>query len=61
MHYCYICRNRVRLNLLQMRLPRDKVTKCVDIITVFLPRKKVQLKELQCLLGLLNFATTFVT
>ncbi len=27
----------------EARLPRDKITKCVDIITGFLPRKKVQL------------------
>ena len=45
----------------EARLPRDKITKCVDIITGFLQRKKVQLKELQSLLGLLNFATTVVT
>ena len=45
----------------EARLPRDKITKCVDIITDFLQGKKVQLKELQSLLGLLNFATTVVT
>ena len=45
----------------EARLPRDKITKCVEIINGFLPRKKVQLKELQSLIGLLNFATTVVT
>ena len=45
----------------EARLPQEKVTKCVELITAFLTRKKVQLHELQSLIGLLNFATTMVT
>ena len=44
----------------EARLPRDKIAKCVDIIKDFLHRKKVKLKELQSLLGLLNFAASVV-
>ena len=44
----------------EARLPQEKVTKCVELITAFLTRKKVQLHELQSLIGLLNFATTVV-
>jgi hypothetical protein len=45
----------------EARLPQEKITKCVELITAFLTRKKVQLHELQSLIGLLNFATTVVT
>ena len=45
----------------EARLPRDKLTKCVQCISAFLKRKKVQLRELQSLIGLLNFATSVVT
>ena len=45
----------------EARLPRGRVAKCVDIIGDFLRRKKVKLRELQSLLGLLNFATSVVT
>ena len=40
----------------QARLPADKLAKCVDTIASFLNRKKVTLKDLQSLIGLLNFA-----
>ena len=39
------------------RLPDEKVTKIKNMLTKFSKRKKVILKELQSLLGLLNFAT----
>ena len=41
-------------------LPADKLQKCHDLITIFLRRKKVTLKELQSLCGLLNFACSVV-
>lgn len=45
----------------EARLPRDKIEKCVQTIADFLHRKKVTLKELQSLIGLLNFACSVVT
>lgn len=41
---------------LEARLPPEKIDKCVATISYFLRRKKVTLKELQSLVGLLNFA-----
>lgn len=43
-----------------IRLPEDKVTKIRSKLNQFKCRKKVMLKELQSLLGLLNFATVCV-
>ncbi len=43
----------------EARLPQEKITKCVELITAFLTRKKVQLHELQSLIGLLNFTTIY--
>ena len=40
----------------QARLPTDKIMKCTDLIAEILKKKKVTLKEMQSLLGLLNFA-----
>ncbi len=45
----------------EARLPQEKVTKCIELITAFLTHKKVQLHKLQSLIGLLSFATTVVT
>ena len=42
------------------RLPQEKVDKCIALITNFLHRKKVTLKDLQSLIGLLNFACSVV-
>lgn len=42
------------------QMPADKVTKILNKINEFLKRKKVTLKELQQLLGLLNFACAVV-
>lgn len=39
------------------RLPLDKVLKIRNLLNEFSRRKKVTLRELQSLLGLLNFAT----
>lgn len=52
----------IELDSIQMeaRLPEDKVKKCTSLISQFLQRKKVTLRELQSLLGLLNFACTIV-
>ena len=38
----------------------EKITKCLSSISNFLQRKKVTLKEIQSLTGLLNFACTVV-
>ena len=43
------------------RLPTDKIETCIQCIASFLTRKKVTLKELQSLIGLLNFACSVVT
>ena len=42
--------------LMEARLPEDKLEKCCSQLTGFLSRKSVSLKELQSLMGLLNFA-----
>ena len=44
----------------EARLPREKVEKCPEVIIQFLSRKKVTLKELQSLIGLLNFACSII-
>lgn len=40
--------------------PREKVEKCREVTIHFLSRKKVTLKELQSLIGLLNFACSII-
>ena len=45
---------------MEARMPRDKIDKCISSISQFMRRKKVTLKELQSLLGLLNFACSVV-
>ena len=45
---------------LEARLPLDKLRKCIDFITAFRQRKKITLKELQSLIGLLNFACSVI-
>ena len=42
--------------LSEARLPLDKIQKSTQLISAFLRRKKVSLKEVQSLTGLLNFA-----
>ena len=44
----------------EARLPKDKIEKCLEAIQIFLTRKKVTLKELQSLIGLLNFACSVI-
>ena len=46
--------------LMEARLPLDKVDKCHQAILCFLSRKKVTLKELQSVIGLLQFACSVV-
>lgn len=41
---------------LEAKLPLEKVDKILSAIRNLLPRKRVQLKELQSLVGLVNFA-----
>ena len=52
----------IELDTLKMeaRLPSDKLIKCRSLIQDFLQRKKVSLKELQSLIGLLNFTCSVI-
>ena len=47
-------------NTMEARLPADKILKTRSFLSEFLCRKKAQLKEVQSLIGLLNFACTVV-
>ena len=42
------------------RLPLDKIDKCLGLIANFLTHKKVTLKEIQSLMGMLNFTCSVV-
>ena len=44
----------------EARLPKEKVEKSLSAIRILLGRRKVSLKELQSLIGLLNFACSVV-
>ena len=46
--------------LMEARLPPDKLVKYYDLISSFLRRRKITLREIQSLTGLLNFACTVV-
>ena len=46
--------------LSEARLPPKKIEKCISIISEFLGRKKVTLREIQSLNGLLHFACSVV-
>ena len=52
----------IELNTAQQvaRLPNDKVDRCLSLVSEFLEREKVTLKELQTLCGTLNFACQVV-
>ena len=52
----------IELDTLSMeaRLPADKIEKCKLLISPFLRRKKVTLREIQSLTGVLNFAYSVV-
>lgn len=45
---------------MEARLPADKIEKCLGFLSHFLTKKKVTLKEIQTLIGLLNFACSVV-
>lgn len=45
---------------MEARLPLDKVEKCIGILSDFLKRKRVTLKEVQSLTRLLNFACSVI-
>ena len=45
---------------MEARLPQNKLDKCKELISEFLKRRKVTLKEIQSLTGLLNFACAVV-
>ena len=44
----------------EARLPQEKISKCVETISIFLSRNKVTLKDIQSLIGLLNFACSVI-
>ena len=44
----------------EARLPLDKIDKCLSLLSDFLTRRKVTLKEIQSLMGMLNFACSVV-
>ena len=44
----------------EAHLPLDKIEKCISLISEFCRRKKVTLKEIQSLVGLLNFACSVI-
>ena len=44
----------------EVRLPREKVEKCREVVIQFLSSKRVTLKELQSLIGLLSFACSII-
>ncbi|XP_022805339.1 uncharacterized protein LOC111342506 [Stylophora pistillata] len=46
--------------LMEARLPPDKLVKCQDLVSGFLRGRKVTLREIQSLTGLLNFSCTVV-
>ena len=46
--------------MFEARLPADKITKSKALLSKFLQRKKATLKEVQSLIGLLNFACSVV-
>ena len=46
--------------LMEAPLPEDKLTKCCSQLADFCSRKSITLKELQSLIGLLNFACCVV-
>ncbi len=47
----------VDTDLMQLRIPADKVTKAIDMINALLPLKKVTLRQIQSIAGLLSFFT----
>lgn len=46
--------------LQEARLPEDKLQKCHTLLSMFYSRRKVTLKELQSLIGLLNFTCSVI-
>ena len=52
----------IELDSLQLkaRLPQEKLEKCKSLINVFLKKKSVTLRQLQALIGVLNFACSVI-
>ncbi|XP_052062798.1 uncharacterized protein LOC127702580 isoform X1 [Mytilus californianus] len=46
--------------LMEVRLPIDKLDKCHNLLTVVLQKEKITLRELQSIIGTLNFACAVV-
>ena len=57
LQFAGITLDSVRMDL---RLPEEKLQKCRNLLTDFLSRRSVCLKELQSLIGLLNFSCLVV-
>ena len=57
-----LCFARIELETdkMEARLPEEKLRKCGSLISEFLKHKKVSLKEMQSLIGLLNFTSSVV-
>ena len=47
--------------VMELRLPEDKLTKATSLVNRITNRRKVTLRELLSLIGLLNFASLVVT
>ena len=46
--------------LMEARLPQEKIDKCLELLSIFLQCRRVTLKEIQSLTGLLDFACAMV-
>ena len=55
-----VCGHNTRFSKQEARLPEDKLQKCCLLLESFYKRRKVTLRELQSLLGLLNFTCSVV-
>ena len=60
LYYTLICSIELDSVSLETRLPKRKVDKCLSTISSFIARKKVTLRDIQSLKGMLNFACAVV-
>lgn len=59
---CYnivLCWNWIGFCFFEVRLPLDKIDKCPSLIAIFLSGRKVALKEIHSLTGMLRFACSY--
>ena len=52
---------KLNTNLCEVRLPREIIETCLAPNSLLLKRKKVILRDIQSLVGLLNFACSVIT